>query len=81
MLRYAQSQAERSPVCQSCCWGKVCEGGDVLGGRAYRFVPGQGHANPSAYCQGLQELLVLMTQWALGRGVPMARIEEVLVTA
>lgn len=80
MLRYAHSQSERSPVCQSCCWGQVCEGGDVLGGRAYRFVPGQGHANPSAYCQGLQELLVLMTQWALGRGVPMARIEEVLVT-
>lgn len=81
MLRYMQSQGERSAVCKGCCWRDVCESGDVLGGRAYRFMPGKGHANPSAYCEGLQELLVRMTAWALGRGVPMSRIEEVLVSA
>jgi uncharacterized protein len=70
-------QASRSlPVdCVSCCWRRLCMGGDLEN----RFSIKNGFDNPSVYCGGLKIFYEHVVKYLCNNGYPIALIEEKLV--
>ena len=70
---------ERHDDCGSCCWGRICDGGDLVGTEAFRYSNKNSFRNKSIYCESIQDLLTHMTKFSLKRGVSFDRISEVLI--
>jgi len=71
---------ERHEDCGTCCWGRICDGGDLIGTEAFRYSSKNSFRNKSIYCDPIQDLLTHMTKFSLKRGVSFERISEVLIT-
>lgn len=69
MRAHSDATQQRSPVCSSCCWSGVCDGGDLVGTEAFRYSKANGFNNPSVYCESLQALMTRMVEFSVGRGV------------
>lgn len=71
---------ERHEECLSCCWGNICDGGDILGSETFRYSRQNSFKNKSVYCTSIEELLTHMTNFTLEKGVAFEKISEVLIT-
>ncbi|RXZ38005.1 radical SAM protein [Oxalobacteraceae bacterium CAVE-383] len=79
IAKHFSEKMERHKECLSCCWGKICDGGDIVGSEAFRYSNAKSLQNKSIYCDSIQALLVHMTKFSLKRGVPFAKIRESLI--
>lgn len=73
------AREERHADCATCCFGKICDGGDLIGSEAFRFSNRDSFRNKSIYCDTIQALLTHMTQYAMKRGVSFDKIAESLI--
>ena len=76
---HGEAISARHSDCVSCCWGKICDGGDLIGNEAFRYSRRTGFANKSVYCESIKELLTHMAVHAVRSGVDFAHIAKVLV--
>lgn len=71
---------ERHEDCLKCCWGKICDGGDIVGSEAFRYSRANGFRNKSVYCSSIEGLLTHMTEFLLKNGVAFEEISRILIS-
>lgn len=78
IANHAEKKMQRHEDCDNCCWGRVCNGGDLIGTEAFRYANANGFANKSVYCETIKVLLTHMTKFAVSKGVPFNHIAQAL---
>jgi uncharacterized protein len=62
-------------ACQSCCWVRICGGGDLEN----RYSRVNGFDNPSIFCAGLKKFYAHVTRYLIASGYPEADVSEAIL--
>lgn len=62
-------------ACRSCCWQKICNGGDIV----HRYKRENGFDNPSLMCRALKQFYAKVAQYVLDNGFSQSQLENVLL--
>lgn len=81
IAQHMDARQARHDDCKTCCWGRICDGGDLIGTEAFRYSGAAGFSNPSVYCESIKALMTHMTRFALSKGVSFEHISKSLVQA
>ncbi|MBR7781852.1 radical SAM protein [Undibacterium luofuense] len=68
-------RAKLPSTCKSCCWSRVCRGGDLEN----RYSKLNGFDNPSVFCDGLKKFYTHVTKYLIANGYSRFEIERRLL--